>query len=58
MGRPSIGEAALSVQYNLRFDERTLSEVSKQAKKSKTTVAELIRTYVVWGLEVDSKEKQ
>lgn len=56
MGRPYIGDAALRIQYNLRFDKRTLAEVATQARKSKTTVAELIRTYVVWGLEIDQKE--
>lgn len=57
-GRPRIFEAALTEQCNIRVDKTTLTEIVRQARKSKTTLAELIRTYITWGLEIDNKEAE
>lgn len=38
-------------QFNVRADDAMHAAVMKQAAKQKVPVAEIVRTYIEWGLE-------
>ena len=42
---------------NVRLDPTMLEELRESAKARGVTTAELIRTYIQWGLDTDRKEK-
>lgn len=46
--------AIYTYKINGRVDEEMFNALTAQAKRQQTTVGELIRLYIEWGLENDS----
>lgn len=61
LGRPNpqVGRPVFYIwRIELSLSGDQLLELDHMASAKNQTRAELIRTYITWGLEVDSKEKQ
>lgn len=61
LGRPNplVGRPIFYMyRVELSLSRDQLLELDQMASAKNQTRAELIRTYITWGLEVDSKEKR
>lgn len=53
-GRPK-GEGSHNCQQSVSIDKSDKAALIRLAKRDGTTVTDKIRTYITWGIEVDSK---